>query len=168
VHLQTTLRISPLDTGLAFLPLAIGFAAASLASPRLPHRVSRTLIPVGLLLCVMAFPMLGSIIAAGHHPGVAVYLLFGLIGVGQGFAITPVMGLALSRVPQQRAGEASGVLSCTFQIAQVIGVAGLGSVFLSDAAGAGTASATRLTCLLITAGLVLGLLAARNLLRVTR
>ncbi|MFC6707021.1 MFS transporter [Flexivirga alba] len=58
VHLQTTLQLSPLKTGLTFLPLAVGFAVSSLACPRLPARISRTLIPVGLLLCVISF--LGS------------------------------------------------------------------------------------------------------------
>ncbi len=168
VHLQTTLRLSPLQTGLTFLPLAVGFAASSLACPRLPARISRSLIPTGLLLCVISFLGIGQITADGQRPGVALLLLFVLVGLGQGFAITPVMGLALSRVPITRAGEASGVLSCAFQLAQVIGVAGIGSGFLSAADRSGTASAARMVCVVIAAVLLVGVLAARRLLTATR
>lgn len=168
VHLQTTIGLSPLQTGLTFLPLAIGFAASSLACPRLPARVTRVLIPVGLLVCVATFLAIGRIIAAGHRPGVGLLLLFAVVGLGQGFAITPVMGLALSRVRVERAGEASGVLSCAFQLAQVVGVAGVGSVFLSAADHSGTASAARLVCVVIAAALLVGVVASRRLLAATR
>lgn len=168
VHLQTTLGMSPLGTGLTFLPLAIGFAASSLLSPHLPAHVTRWLIPAGLLLCAVVFVALGQVVGDGNRPGAVLLVLFGLVGVGQGFAITPVMGIALSRVPVRRAGEASGVLSCAFQLAQVLGVAAVGSLFLSVADRSGTASAAHLICVLIALGLGLGIVAARRLLIVTR
>lgn len=168
VHLQTALGMSPLQTGLAFLPLAVGFAISSLLSPHLPLPAQRALIPLGLALATAVYPLLGAVIGGGHRPGSTVHLCFALIGLGQGFTITPVMGLALSRVPATRAGEASGVVSCTFQVAQVIGVAALGSVFLGRAERAGSAAAAQLICLLIAAGLLLGLVAAGRLLRQTR
>ncbi|WP_446663636.1 MFS transporter [Flexivirga sp. B27] len=168
VHFQTTLQMSPMATGLAFLPLAVGFAVSSLSCPRLPVAVVRSLIPVGLLVCAAGFVALGMVMGDGQRPGAESAAVFAIIGVGQGFAVTPVIGLALTKVPAERAGEASGVLSCAFQIAQVIGVAALGSVFLGAAADAGTAAAARLVCLLLAAALSAGAYIARRLLVATR
>jgi len=55
-------------------------------------------------------------------------------GVGQGFTMPLLFGIVLAGVPSARAGVGSGMLVTTQQIALALGVATLGSLFLSLAA----------------------------------
>ncbi len=57
-------------------------------------------------------------------------------GIGQGLLVPPLFGFVLAGVPADRAGVGAGILTTTMQSALALGVATLGSVFLSyDAAG---------------------------------
>lgn len=66
-----------------------------------------------------------------------VHLLPGMAvaGVGQGMVMSPLIGIVLSDVPSARAGVGSGVFVTTQQTSLALGVATLGSLFLSLAAG---------------------------------
>ncbi|NYJ74624.1 MFS transporter [Allobranchiibius huperziae] len=167
LHLQTALRMGPLATGIAFLPLAAGFAAASLSSPRLPRRLTRWLIPVGLLGCVATYPVLGAVVGDGARPSTGFYLLLVVLGAGQGYAVTPVIGLSLAAVPVRRAAEASGLLSSAFQLAQVAGVTGVGSLYLDRAGSAGSAGAVRTVCEVLAFAAAAALVCSVRLLRVS-
>jgi hypothetical protein len=52
-------------------------------------------------------------------------------GIGQGFVMSPLFGFVLAGVPAGRAGVGSGILTTTQQTALALGVATLGSLFLS-------------------------------------
>jgi hypothetical protein len=52
-------------------------------------------------------------------------------GFGQGLVISPLFGFVLSGVPAARAGVGSGILTTTQQASLALGVASLGSLFLS-------------------------------------
>jgi hypothetical protein len=52
-------------------------------------------------------------------------------GIGQGFVMSPLFGFVLAGVPAARAGVGSGILTTTQQTALALGVATLGSLFLS-------------------------------------
>ncbi len=54
-----------------------------------------------------------------------------LAGVGQGLVVSPLFGFVLAGVPAHRAGVGSGILTTTMQSALALGVATLGSLFLS-------------------------------------
>ena len=58
-------------------------------------------------------------------------------------AASPILTVALSNVAPQDAGDASGVLTTVIQLGLVIGVATLGSVFLTLAAEPGAQSTER-------------------------
>lgn len=168
VHLQTAVRLGPMATGLTFLPLAIGFAATSLASPRMPQAATRRLIPVGIVCTGIALALLAAHERLGQRPDAELVVVLLVLGAAMGMATTPVMGLALTRVPLVRAGEASGVLSTTFQLAQVIGVAGVGSLYLDRAAVHGSSSAIGLSLTVLATAMSLALVASLLLLRSTR
>jgi hypothetical protein len=53
------------------------------------------------------------------------------MGIGQGLIMSPLMGVVLSHVPPQRAGVGSGMLATTQQSALALGVATLGTVYLT-------------------------------------
>jgi hypothetical protein len=55
-------------------------------------------------------------------------------GLGLGLSVGPLLTQALAHVPAERAADASGLLTTTVQFGQLMGVAILGSVYLSRAA----------------------------------
>ena len=55
-------------------------------------------------------------------------------GLGMGFAMSPILTVALSTVAPLDAPDASGLMTTVIQLGQVAGVATIGSVFLSVAA----------------------------------
>ncbi|MFB6613667.1 MFS transporter [Streptomyces sp. NPDC056367] len=170
VALQQGLRMGPVAAGLALVPMATAFFAASLAGPRLVGRFGTRVVTVGgvlqalgillLLLAVMRdWPELGL---AALAPGVAV------AGLGQGFQLPVLMRLMLSDVPADRAGVGSGVMVTTQQSALALGVATLGSLFLALNPSMGMRDAFAVT-LLVQLGLVaLTVLLSLRLPRVMR
>ena len=54
-----------------------------------------------------------------------------VVGLGQGLVVSPLFGFVLAGVPAERAGVGSGVVSTTMQASLALGVASLGSLFLS-------------------------------------
>ncbi|MEU9002113.1 MFS transporter [Streptomyces sp. NPDC048551] len=155
VALQQGLRMGPVAAGLALVPMALAFFAASLAGPRLVGRFGSRVVTVGgllqgagillLLLTVRSgWPDLGL---ASLAPGVAV------AGLGQGLQLPVLMRLMLSDVPADRAGVGGGVMVTTQQSALALGVATLGSLFLALIPSAGMRTALGVT-LLVQLGLI--------------
>jgi MFS family permease len=131
--LQDGAGLSPLRTGLFLVPMAAGFLVASLSTARLVARFGRTVITAGAL--TQACGLIGVIAALSTSwpdPGflsLAPCLL--AMGVGQGLIMSPLMGVVLSQVPPRRAGVGSGVFATTQQTALALGVATLGSLYLT-------------------------------------
>jgi hypothetical protein len=66
---------------------------------------------------------------AGGHASIAVVLVgLGLTGSGGALCLTPITTLAMTSVPPQRAGMASGIMSAQRAIGSTIGFAVMGSV----------------------------------------
>ena len=61
--------------------------------------------------------------------------VFGLaaVGLGLGLSVSPLLTQSLTNVPAARAADASGLLTTTVQLGQLLGVAAIGSVYLSRA-----------------------------------
>jgi hypothetical protein len=63
---------------------------------------------------------------ASYFPGLfGAYVLF---GIGAGISFMPLITIAMSEVPMQDAGLASGIANVTMQIAAAVGLAALGTV----------------------------------------
>ncbi|MFI5828963.1 MFS transporter [Streptomyces sp. NPDC051578] len=170
VSLQQGLRMGPVSAGLALVPMALAFFAASLAGPRLIGRYGSRVVTVGgvlqalgiglLLLAVRGdWPELGLLALA---PGVAV------AGLGQGLQLPVLMRLMLSDVPADRAGVGSGVVVTTQQSALALGVATLGSLFLALTESAGMRDAVMTTLLVQLALIAVTILLSLRLPRVMR
>ncbi|MFC9894836.1 MFS transporter [Nocardia sp. NPDC127579] len=140
IHLQSTLGYSALHAGLLFIPMGLTFAAASLYWTRIPARLHAAMIPGGLVLAAGAMVALGAMLRDGADFGLAGCLLFGLMGIGNGLAYSPLMTRTLAKVPMEVAADASGILVTATQLGTVVGIAAFGTVFLS-LAGATTLSA---------------------------
>lgn len=132
VWLQGTLKLGPVDAGLAMVPLALStFVTSTLVGRRLQHIPPRVLIGTGLLLGGA-----GCALQAGLDAGsTALSILCGLIVTGVGVGVLmPAMGTALfATVPPQRFGVAVGASTTARQLGQTLGVAVLGVVFQSGA-----------------------------------
>ncbi|MET8450716.1 MFS transporter [Streptomyces sp. NPDC005209] len=164
VALQRGAGLGPVPAGLALAPMAVAFLFVSLAGPRLVARYGTRVVTagsliqgVGVALIALAawrdWPDLGFV---DLLPGVAV------AGAGQALQLPVVMRLVLSEVPAARAGVGSGVMVTTQQSALALGVATLGTLFLSLVPGHGMRDALVTTLLVQLAGVVLtGLLSLR-------
>ncbi|GAB3258024.1 MFS transporter [Kineosporia babensis] len=133
IWLQSVAGLSPLKAGLALLPLSlVAFTVSGALSSRL-HGIPASR-PIGAGLFLIGC---GSLLMLLVKPGSTwTALLAGLmvVGLGVGLAAPPLTSAALSAVPLQRSGMASGVLNTSRQLGTAFGVAILGSVFTSRAA----------------------------------
>jgi len=134
LHLQVGLGDSALRAGLTFAPAAAAFGATGYWWRRLPSRVHHVLTPVGFLIATLAYVGLAADLHAGSRGGPWLTLVLVLYGVGMGAAFSPLLTQALVHVPGSEAADASGLLTTTIQLSQVIGVAVFGGLFLSLAA----------------------------------
>ncbi|WP_433335101.1 MFS transporter [Spirillospora sp. CA-294931] len=132
--LQTVLGLSPTETGLAFVPIALCVAAATPLAPYLARRWgTRPTVTAGLLLLAAG---LAGAAAAGRDEGVP-GLLIPFAAVGMGSALTaPLTAVVLETVPTARAGTASGLLSVAREISGVVGIGVIGAVVATRQAAA--------------------------------
>ncbi len=128
LYLQNILGLSPLATGVRFLPLSVvSFFAAPIAG-RLSSRVPiRALLGAGLALNALALWLMSRVSVSSHWT----VLLPGFIvgGVGIGLVNAPLATTAVSTVRQERAGMASGINNTFRQIGIATGIAALGAIF---------------------------------------
>jgi EmrB/QacA subfamily drug resistance transporter len=134
LHLQSGLGYGPLRAGLTYLPMATTFGLVGYYWRRLPTRLHHLVAPTGLALCAVSYVVIA--IAPADRIGAAVWLALTAAGVGLGLSAAPVMTQALVHVPPARAADASGVLTTTLQLSQVIGVAGFGTLYLGSSLSA--------------------------------
>ncbi len=141
--LQDVKGWNALETGLAFLPMAVGIVVAAQISSRIVTRIG---IRVPLLVGPAASMIgLGWLSLLTVHSGYAQVLgPIVLISLGMGFAFVPLTLTAVSKVRPDQAGLASALLNTTQQVGGALGLAVLSTVALTVAknAAANLASVT--------------------------
>jgi EmrB/QacA subfamily drug resistance transporter len=133
---QDSLHFSAASAGLALAPMAVAFLLASLQMARLVARFGRTVVTAGASLQLIGLVGL-ALTLAGVWPHVTTWQLapaLAVMGYGQGLVMPPLMRIVLAEVPIRSAGAGSGVLTTTQQVALAVGVATLGTLFVSLAA----------------------------------
>jgi predicted MFS family arabinose efflux permease len=142
---QVVLGFSPIEAGLAFLPLTVAIFAVSHVMPRLlPRRGPRPFVVAGAALIAAGMVWLSWISADSDYAGGLLGPLL-LLGVGAGFSLVPLSMLILSGVRGEDTGAASGLLQTMQQVGGSLGIAVLVTVFGSagrDAAAALPGGAT--------------------------
>ncbi|GAB1509278.1 MFS transporter [Actinophytocola sp. KF-1] len=132
LFLQQVQGASAAETGVRFLPYSLGIAAGSVLGGRIGgDRVmlaGYTMIGGGLLSLLLvqpesAYPLIG--------------VLFAVLGVGMGFAITTTNSAGVSAVGRERSGTAAATVNAARQTGTALGIAALGAIVNAHLAGAG-------------------------------
>ncbi|HEY7114928.1 MAG TPA: MFS transporter [Thermoanaerobaculia bacterium] len=122
---QNVRGFSPTRAGLLLLPFSLTSTAVSLGVGRLIGSFgARRLILLGLLVEIAGLSLM--IARMAQVPAVVAGLI--LAAAGTNLCLTPITSLAMTAVPSERAGMASGIMSAQRALGSTVGFAVLGSV----------------------------------------
>ena len=130
LYIQTLLNLSPLQTGIRFLPFTIVSFFAAAITGRVSHRFpARALLFVGLMLTGLGIILMRAVTPTSSWtvfvPG------FVIAGAGIGI-VNPVLAFAaIGVVTPQRSGMATGINNTFRQVGTATGIAALGAIFQS-------------------------------------
>jgi EmrB/QacA subfamily drug resistance transporter len=131
--LQDVMRLGPLATGLAFLPMAVAMFTMTRFIPGLLSRVGpRRMAVTGTSMMIVGLVWLTQVTeASAYASGLLAPMV--LMGAGVGLAFAPLNVLIMSTVAPQDAGAAGGVLQTMQQVGGSLGLAVLVTIFGSSA-----------------------------------
>ncbi|MGX2946535.1 MFS transporter [Enterococcus alishanensis] len=155
--MQNYLGYSPLTSGLAFFPLSITIFLSSLQVSRLTKKFGNgKLMVIGLT--IVALGMFGlSLFNENSNYWIGIAIPMMIIGIGQGFSLSPLTASGIAHTTADEAGAASGVVNMVHQIG---GSIGLSVVIAFSSAVTNPVSSFRLQMLIATIFIVISLLAA--------
>ncbi|MFM0607807.1 MFS transporter [Paraburkholderia sediminicola] len=160
LYLQRVRGYTPLQAGLAFLPLTGGFLLSNVASGWVVGRFGvRVPMIAGAITAGLGYGLLHFVDAS--TPLVGLLLPFLLIPSGMGLAVPAMTTAVLASVEAQRAGTASAVLNTARQAGGAVGVAAFGALASGAAATqivSGMQAATAISVGLLVVGGVMGCL----------
>jgi MFS family permease len=130
LFLQQVQGASAVVTGVQFLPYSLGIAAGSVLGGRIGGDrvmlVGYTMVGVGLLSLLTVGPTTA-------YPVTGV--LFAILGVGMGFAITTTNSAGVGAVERERSGTAAAIVNAARQTGTALGIAALGAIVNTHLAG---------------------------------
>jgi EmrB/QacA subfamily drug resistance transporter len=135
-YLTNVLGFSPIQSGLAFLPMlgAVMISATTIGSILTPRVGPRPLVPIGALVGAAGLVYLTRIgLDSSYVTGVLPGLI--IVGLGMGLIFAPVQNAATSGVQHHDAGVASAMVNTAQQIGGSIGTALLSSFAASAITG---------------------------------
>lgn len=126
LYFQGIRGLSPLDTGLAFLPMTVAVPCANLVCSWLKRYGPRWPVITGFLSFSLGF--LGFCIFTTKLSYPLLIPPLALIGFGGGLGPPAISASLMGSVQQERSGIASGILNTARQIGECLGVAIFGSL----------------------------------------
>src|SRR5215216_5876324 len=131
VFLQGALGMSPLEAGLAMMPMSLMLMFVAPVSGRLSDRIGvRWILTTGLILVTVGILFITSRVSTTTNWRTLLPALV-ITGTGMGMTFAPMTAAAMSQVPPRISGSASGILNTSRNIGQLLGIAVLGSVLQS-------------------------------------
>ncbi|MET8582327.1 MFS transporter [Streptomyces collinus] len=128
---QHGLGFSPLRSGLAVTPFAVGSAGAAVVAGRLVERFGRLLTVCGLTGVILGLG--GTALLLRYGPiGAAPWLAAPVLllgGIGSGFVVSPNITMTLRDVPVHMAGSAGGALQTGQRLGAAVGTAALPGLY---------------------------------------
>src|SRR5262249_17814763 len=131
-YFQFVMGFSPLQTGVALLPIAITMMIVAPSSARIVEHVGTKLV-VASGLAIASLALLSFAAVPSQHvsyPGQLLWRLV-LLAVGMGLVMAPATESIMGSLPRAKAGVGSAVNDTTRQVGGALGVAVLGSVMTS-------------------------------------
>jgi EmrB/QacA subfamily drug resistance transporter len=122
---------SPARTGAALLPMSIWLFLAALLGARTVARLGYVFTVTGSFVLAAV----GLFLLAGVDPGSGYTALvpgFVLVGIGMGISGGPISSAAVSAVPEEDAGEASGVVNMSRYLGGAFGIAATAVVYFTE------------------------------------
>jgi EmrB/QacA subfamily drug resistance transporter len=136
LYLQDVLHYSPIKTGVAYLPLAVGIILSAGAASQLVTRVGfKAPLILGLLLIAGGLLWFSQVPAFGGSFAADVLGPSLLAAVGLGFSFVPVTIAAVTATDPHEAGLASGLINTSQQVGGALGLAILATVANSRTQG---------------------------------
>ena len=138
LYLQEGRGLSPVQAGLATVPMAVMTVLASPLSGRMVgrHGPRLPLVISGVALATACAMLAGVDPMSPFARLCAAYVLFGL---GFGFVNAPITNAAVSGMPRAQAGVASAIATTSRQVGQTLGVAVVGAIVTSGVDGSSPA-----------------------------
>jgi EmrB/QacA subfamily drug resistance transporter len=134
LYLQSYLGLSPLEAGLRYLPITLAsFIVAPIAGALLSRVPARVMLSIGL-----AGAGVGLLMMSGLEAGDEWTTLLGgflVAGAGVGLLNPVIADVAVSVVPKEQSGMASGINDTFRQVGIAVGIAAWGAIFLGRGAG---------------------------------
>ena len=131
LYLQHGRELSAFASGCAFVPMGLGFFAASVLSKGLALKLGRQVLAVGAIVLAVGLALTefeaGQIDTTGGLGWIIAPLV--IAGFGMGMVLAPLSSTVLASIPMKFAAAASGVLSTAIQVGTAVGVAIVGNVF---------------------------------------
>jgi MFS transporter, DHA2 family, methylenomycin A resistance protein len=119
---QWQLKLSPQQTGLAFLPMTVVLTGVNIIASRLITRVgARRLMVLGQVLAAAGYLLLIPALDTGSYTMLVLPML--MAASGAALMVPTMTNVTLSAVEASRAGIASGVLNTARQVGGMLGVA---------------------------------------------
>ena len=128
--LQRTKGYTPIQTGLAFLPLPVAVVATAMTVQivLLKRLGPRPLMTAGMLLGAAGMAWLAQLTPSAGYAGYVLPAVV-ILGVGMGSTIAPAMFTATYDVPRADTGVASAMVNTMQQVGGAVGASGLTTIF---------------------------------------
>jgi EmrB/QacA subfamily drug resistance transporter len=133
LYLQVGLGFTPLQSGMTYTPTAVGFFITSLAAPRLIPLLGRQVLTLGYIVSTFGLAVTATtVFSAGDrlHGFELAPCLF-IVGLGNGFGLSPLVGTVIAGLAPQEAGAGAGIVTTTLQVGNALGVAIVGLLFFT-------------------------------------
>lgn len=127
-YLQDVQGLGAFETGIRFIPLALGIMLASMASAALTVRLgARIAVTLGLVVVAIGLGLLVVVETDTADWYLAIEMF--VVAAGIGLAMTPATDAIMSALPAAQFGVGSAVNDTTREIGGALGIAVLGSLF---------------------------------------
>ena len=130
-YLQGVKGYSPLEAGVAFLPLSLALFSMVLVVPRLAAALGNARLLTGGVVTALVGMTWLSQLSAGTPYLTGIALPMAILGVGAGAAFTPLTASGVAGVSAEDAGAASGLVNVAHQLGGSLGLGVLVTVFAS-------------------------------------
>jgi EmrB/QacA subfamily drug resistance transporter len=156
-YLQIVKGYSPIEAGIAFLPMTIFNFIVAVLVPRLTRRFGNArLLAGGVIITLIGMAWLSRLTADGSYV-TSVALPMILLGIGQGASLGPLTASGIVGVTPKDAGAASGLVNVAHQLGGSLGLGILVTVFAAASSSVlhGTTLLTHRVSAALTAGAIM-------------